>query len=112
MCIVGGGGAKTRNIVFLNMFKRIKKNHYSMDSAMDNPPLLRNSSRTRAGSECLVFLGSESGSESSSGSESDDSEESGSRSSMESLPGTETGKLETLLCFPFRVTTNLYWQTL
>ena len=55
-----------------------------------------------------MFLGSESGSESSSGSESDDSEESGSRSSMESLPGTETGKLETLLCFPFRVTTNLY----
>ena len=108
MCIVRGGGGKTRHIVFINMFKRFRKNHYSMHSAIHNPPLLRNSSRTRAGSECLMFLGSESGSESSSGSESDDSEESGSRSSMESLPGTETGKLETLLCFPFRVATNLY----
>ena len=43
VCIVGWGGGETRDIVFLNMFKRIKKNHYSMDSAIHlsyNPPLL------------------------------------------------------------------------
>ena len=50
-CGRGGGGSETSNIVFLNMFK----NHYSMDSAMDNPPLLRNSSRTRAGLNAWCF---------------------------------------------------------